>query len=154
WQETSRTKPLSFPQTVRLPRVAHPVVQPPRPSLPKFDAHRRHPKSAPAPRSRNFLSLKRFLQFLQPRLHFLPPADRFALPRNVRPDLALPRPTPEIRFRFLPARFADLAANPDLPFQLRPIKHQRRPRILRQLTPLGAQIIREKNESALVESFQ
>src|SRR5690606_19310119 len=42
WQETSRTKPLNFPSSVRLPRVAHPIMQTPRPSLPKFDARRRH----------------------------------------------------------------------------------------------------------------
>src|SRR5690606_17057014 len=75
WQETSRTKPLNFPSSIRLPRVAHPIMQTPRPSLPKLDARRRHPETAPAFRNRHFLPAKSLLQFRLTRLQFGPASD-------------------------------------------------------------------------------
>src|SRR5439155_1689133 len=80
--------------------------------------------------------------------------DHFALARRPRAELATDRPGMKISLRFLMRRFFRSPANPNLSIQFNPIKCQRSVRIDFELHSLFAFVIREKNETVLVESFQ
>jgi hypothetical protein len=51
-------------------------------------------------------------------------------------------------------KFRYFSENTDLPFYFRPIKNQCSLRVFRQLTPLSALVIGEKNEPALVKALE
>ena len=93
--------------------------------------------------------------------HFVPPlfqrravGDHVALVRCPGGKAAAARTALEIRLRFRLRQFRDRAGDADLPFQIRPVKRQRRIGIFGQFQPLAAVIIREKNKAAFVHTFE
>src|SRR5437870_2005311 len=151
---TSRRQAFDHPITAGMSRITEAIVQAIRPSLPEFDHFGFYAISAPVWRQWNGLVAKPLCHLRHARVEYAASIDHFALPRRPRAELATDRPGMKISLRFLMRRFFCFPADANLSIQFNPIKCQCSVGIDFELHSLFAFVIREKNETVLVESFQ
>src|SRR2546421_9626798 len=148
WRE-----PVDLPGTICFPHVTKPIVQTICTALPKLDHCRFDPVAAPMRRQRNRTFAKALGHFCQASIENAAAIDYLALPRHPCPKLAADRARMKVALGFFARSFLGRSADADLSIQLDPIKCQRSVRVFIQLPAFLAFIVREKNETFLVESF-
>src|SRR6266513_2114896 len=151
---TSRREPFDQPTAVSLPSVTKTVVQAIRAALPEFHCIGFYSITTPVRRQGNGIVAKAFGHLYHACIQHAASIEHFALARRPCAEMAAHRPGMKIALRFLMRRFLRFPANANLSIQFNPIKCQRSVRIGFELHSLFAFVIREKNETVLVESFQ
>src|SRR5947208_13955971 len=135
---------------VGIARVQEAVVEPERATLPELDRVWGQAVSTPMRGPRDGSVPEAGQHLLDPSLALAAVAQHRALRRCPRPDLRLARPGGEVGVRLVVFDPSNAAADGDLPVELLPEEHDRRSRVLVQLSTLTAPVVRVEDEASSV----
>src|SRR5581483_5793461 len=127
--------------------IAEAVVQPVVAVLPELPRVRREPEAAPPLRPRR-LALQR--ELCDAPLEPLARLDRTALWRRGGGETRTERPRGEVRVRLGIGDPGDGALDAHLAAERLPVEEERRARVLRQLLPFAARVVREEDDPVLL----
>src|SRR6266403_3963438 len=122
-------------------------------ALPEFDRVGFKPITTPVRRQWYRPVAEALGHLCHARVEHASAVEHLALPRRPCAQLAADGTRMKISLRFFTRGLLHFSADANLPFQLDPIKRQRRVRIGIELLPFFALVVGKKDESILVEAF-